>query len=172
MSFSLTQTLHRCKRKHVWKKASAGLSMHFPSIVSLLRIFHKFQQRAANVNQTILWKELDRFCVKARKSPIPAGFQSQFRSSLTLAYIKVAIRHVKKTWLQSSCSLQRAHNLSDGPCRLATCSHVGSLSWINCHKKIWMLGGTLHSQTSRHRRSQSIGPLPIVNDIAISWSIP
>jgi hypothetical protein len=51
---------------------------------------------AAKVNHTILRKEPDKFCDRARKFAAPVGFQSQLRSSLTPAHINMAIGQVKK----------------------------------------------------------------------------
>jgi hypothetical protein len=59
-----------------------------------------------------------------------------------------AIGQVKKMWLQSSKSLQRAHRPFNGPIRLATCLHEGNLLRISCQRKIFIFGGTLTFHTS------------------------
>jgi hypothetical protein len=116
-----------------------------------LRVFQSVQLSDAKVNQTILRREPEVLLAREMKSPAPAGFQSQFKGSLTPAQANRAIGQAKKIWLQSSCSPQRVQKPVAGPLRFATCYEVGRRFLMSCHMKTLILGGTLARQTSLKR---------------------
>jgi hypothetical protein len=88
---------------------------------------------------------------KAMKFPTPARFQVHLRSFLTPAHMNLARWQLKKIWLQSSNAPYSAHLPFDGPCLLATCSHVGKHSLLSCQRNTLILGGTFVHRTSLKR---------------------
>ena len=133
--------LQLCSRLAIWKIQLVGLEIKDSSIVILFRMVHNVQHMAAKQSQMIRRSLPLRDVEMARKSGIPAGFHAQARRSRTK-------QQWKKIWLASSRSPHSVHNPLDGPCLIHTCSEVGSLFLINCHKKILSLSGSLAAHTS------------------------
>jgi hypothetical protein len=148
LSFNLTSIIHCCMKTVIVYKASAGLPIREPSIVSLFLIVQRVHQRAVKENQISLRYSPVRPWTMARNSPTPEGLQSQCRSSRTPAHMNLAKGQLKKIWLQSSRSPQSSQFPFEGPIHLATCSQHRSLPRIICHRKILILRGTLVRQTS------------------------
>jgi hypothetical protein len=130
------------------------------SITILLRVIHKDQDIAANMNQKRRRLVPVRFAWVSRNSPRSQACHAGPRASWTKLYRNRVAGYVNIMWVPDSGIPHNGHNPSPGPCLLATSTHEGKRSRSNCHTKIFVFRGRGPSTvvSSKVRRALFRGP--------------
>jgi hypothetical protein len=132
---------HSCKEANILKTESEARRGKILSITILLRVVHKVQDIAANMNQK-RWRLVPvRFAWVSRNSPRSQACHAGPRASWTKLHRNRAAGQVNIMWVLVSGIPHNGHNPSPGPCLLATSTPEGKRSRNNCHTKIFVFRG-------------------------------
>jgi hypothetical protein len=131
---------HSCKEANILNTESEAQRGNILSIAILLRVVHKVQDIAANMNQKRrrlipVW-----FAWVSRNSPRSRACQAGPRASWT-KHKNWAAGQVNIIWVPISGIPHNGHNPSPVPCLLATSTREGKRSRSSWHTKIFVFRG-------------------------------